>query len=165
MPVHTCFLFPCACGGNRKDGATELAGPILGNIPIYLEFLMWRYGCVGGEGISEQNSFIIYCSVEYIALLRVLAILRMKIVLSLRWITGNCEHLSKREFGVAEMTDVVDLIYKAFAKIQRDGKKIMDDTFMFGIFNKIAKKVNLFEEYMEYMIEHKKSNPIGSFNN
>ena len=44
-------------------------------------------------------------------------------------------------------------------------KKIMDDTFMFGIFNKIAKKVKPFEEYMEYMFEHKKSSPIGSFKN
>ena len=46
---------------------------------------------------------------------------------------------------------------KSFAKIQRYGKKIMDNTFMFSIFNKIAKNVKLFEEYMEYMFEHKKS--------
>ena len=63
------------------------------------------------------------------------------------------------------MPDVVDLMYKAFAKIERYGKKITDDTFMFGIFNKIEKKVNLFDKYMEYMFEHKKSSPIGSFNN
>ena len=43
------------------------------------------------------------------------------------------------------MPDVVDLMEKAFAKFQRDGKKIMDDTFMFGIFNKIAKQVKLLE--------------------
>ena len=36
---------------------------------------------------------------------------------------------------------------------------------MFGIFNKIAKKVNPFEEYMEYMFEHNKSIPIASFKN
>ena len=63
------------------------------------------------------------------------------------------------------MTNVTDLMDKAFAKIQRDGKKIMDDTFIFGIFNKIAKKVKQFEEYMEYMFEHKKSSPIESFKN
>ena len=43
------------------------------------------------------------------------------------------------------MPDVVDLIDKAFANIQRDGKNIMDNIFMFGIFNKIGKKVNPFE--------------------
>ena len=37
------------------------------------------------------------------------------------------------------MPNVVDMMDKAFEKIQRDGKKIMDDTFMFGTFNKIAK--------------------------
>ena len=97
----------------------------------------------------EHNLFIIYRSVEYIALLRVLAILHTTIVLPLQWLAGNCEHLSKWEFGVLYMPDVVDLMDKAFAKIQRYGKKIMDDTFMFGIFNKIEKKVKPFEEYME----------------
>ena len=63
------------------------------------------------------------------------------------------------------MPHVMELIDKAFAKIQRDGNKIMDDTFMFGIFNKISKKVKTFEEYMEYIFEHKKSSPIGSFKN
>ena len=63
------------------------------------------------------------------------------------------------------MPDVVDLMDKAFAKIQRDGKKITDDTFMFGIFDKIAKKVKPFEEYMEYMSEQKKSSTIASINN
>ena len=85
----------------------------------------------------------------------------MTIILPLRWLTGNCEHLSKWEFNVADIPDVVDLMDNSFSKIQRDGKKIMDDTFMFSIFNKIAKKVNLYEEYMEYMFEHKKSTPIG----
>ena len=80
------YLFSLArmCGGNHQDGATELAGPILGNIPLYLKFLAWRYGCGGGEGILEQNLFIIYRSVEYIALLPVLAILHMTIVLPIQ---------------------------------------------------------------------------------
>ena len=47
------------------------------------------------------------------------------------------------------MPDVVDLMDKAFAKLQREGKKIMNDTFMFVIFNKISKKVKPFEENME----------------
>ena len=161
------YLYPLArcCGGNRQDGATESAGPILGNIPKYLEFIAWRYACGGGEGILEQNLFIIYRSVEYIALLRVLAILHMTIMLPLRWLAGNCENLAEYKFGVADMPWCVDLMDKAFAKIQRNGKKIMDDDFMFGIFDPIVKKVTPFGEYLEYMFEHKKSSPIGSFKN
>ena len=75
-------------------------------------------------------------------MIRLLAILHMEIVLPLQWISGNCEHLSKWEFGVADMPDAVDLMEKEFAKVQRNGKKIMDDKFMFGIFNKIEKKVH-----------------------
>ena len=93
----------------------------------------------------EHNLFIVYRSVEYIALLRVLSMLHMRTVVPLRLLADNCEELSKWEFGVADMPVVVDLIDKDFAKIKRDGKNIMDDTFMFGIFNKIAKKVKPFE--------------------
>ena len=53
--------------------------------------------------------------------------------------------------SVADMPDVVDLMDKAFAKNQMDSNKIVNDTFIFGIFNNIAKKVNLVEEYIEYM--------------
>ena len=84
--------------------------------------------------------FIIYFSVKYIALLQFLAILHMTVLLPLRWLARNCDLLSKWEFGVADMPNVVDLMDKAFTKIQRDSKNIMDDTFMFGVFNKIAKK-------------------------
>ena len=113
----------------------------------------------------EHNLFIVYLSVEYNTFLHVLAILHMTIVLPLMWLAGNCEHLSKWEFVVADMPDVLDLMDKAFAKIQREGKKIMYDTFMFGISNKIAKKLKPFEKYMGYMFEHNKISPIGSLNN
>ena len=99
----------------------------------------------------EHNFFIIYCSVNYIALLRVIVILHMTIVLPLRWISFNCKNLSKWEFGISDMPDAVDLMYKAFVKIQSNGKNIMDDTLMFGIFKNTATKVKPFEEYIEYM--------------
>ena len=94
-----------------------------------------------------------------------LAILHMKIVLTLRRLAGNCDHLSKWEFGVVYMSDVLDPMDKSFSKVQSGGKNIMDDTFMFGIFNKISKNVKQFEEYLGYMFEHKKSIPIVSFKN
>ena len=113
------YLFPLAqaCRGNRQDGATELAGTIIGNIPIYLEFLAWQYGCGGGEGILEHNFLIIYRSINYVALLRVLEILHMIIALPLRCLAGKFEHLSKWEFGAADMPYAMDLTEKAFAKI------------------------------------------------
>ena len=92
---------------------------------------MWRYGGGGGEGTLEQNLFIIYRSVNYIALLCVLEILHMTIVIPLRWLAGKCEHLSKWEFGITDMPDGVDLMDKAFAKIQRVSKKIMNDSLCF----------------------------------
>ena len=133
------------------------------NIPLYLEFLAWRFACGGGSGILEQNLFIIYRCVEYIALLRVLAIVHMTIVLPMRWLSGNCEFLAEYGFGCADMCECVDLMDKACAKIVKNGKKIMDDDFMFGIFDPIKNKVPPFAEYLEYMFDHKTSSPVGSF--
>ena len=55
------YLYPLfrACGGDRQDGATEAVGRILGNIPIYLEFIAWRFMCGGGNGILEKKCFIL----------------------------------------------------------------------------------------------------------
>ena len=66
-------------------------------------------------------------------------------------------------FGVADMPECVDLMDNACAKIARNGKKIMDDDFMFGIFDPIKKKVLPFADYLEYMFDHKTSSSIGSF--
>ena len=56
-----------------------------------------------------------------------------------------------------------DLMDKACAKIARNGKNIMDDHFMFGIFDPIKKKVPPFIDYLKYMFDHNTSSPIGSF--
>ena len=61
------------------------------------------------------------------------------------------------------MPEVVDLMDKASEEIQKDGKLIMNDKFMFGIFKKIAEQVKPFKQYMAYMFKNKKSSPIGSF--
>ena len=42
------YLTARAYGRTRQDGDTEGACPVLMNLPLYLQFLSWRYGC-GGE--------------------------------------------------------------------------------------------------------------------
>ena len=77
-----------ACGGSCQDGDTKGSGPIIMNIPIYLEFMVWRYHCRGGDGILEKNKSIILRSVEMVSLLRVVTILHISVVIPMRWLSG-----------------------------------------------------------------------------
>ena len=63
----------------------------------------------------------------------------MTIVLPMRWLSGNCEFLAEYGFSCTDMCKCVDLMDQACAKIVKNGKKIMDYDFMFGIFDPIKK--------------------------
>ena len=97
-----------------------------------------------------------------VSLLRVLYILYISLCLPLRWIYGNCGDLGKYLFGVAYMTKAVDLMYKAFAGITKDGHLILDDDFMMNIFEPLEKKIKPLKEYLTYMFEERQSCPFGS---
>ena len=126
-----------ACGGTRQDGDTEGALPVLMNLPIYLQFIAWRYQCGGGDGILEKSVFFWLRSVEFVACLRVLSVIHMCVVLPLRWLHGSCHTLSEYNFGVANMASTIDLMDNAWSEIANDGSKMFDDDFMFGIFKPI----------------------------
>ena len=152
-----------ACGGTRQDGDTEGAGPVLMNLPLYLQFLAWRHGCGGGDSILEKSLFFRLRCVEMVGYLRVLSILHMCVVIPLRWLAGNCHNLSEWNFGVANMAWTVDLMNAVFLEIANDGSKIFNDEFMFGIFQPIIDTIPPFGQYMDYMFKSKTSNPIGSW--
>ena len=69
----------------------------------------------------------------------------------------------EHEFGCEDMPECVDLMDNVFPKIVQNGEKIMDNDFMFGIFDPIKKKVPPYVEYLEYMFDHKISSLIGFF--
>ena len=145
----------------RQDGDTEGATPVLMNLPIYLQFIAWRYHCGGGDGILEKSMFFRLRSVQFVAILRVLSVIQMCVVLPLRWLHGNCHKLSEFNFGVANMSLTIDLMDDVWLEIANDGSKLFDDDFMFGIFKPIIETIPPFEQYMKYMFEERTSYVIG----
>ena len=98
----------------------------------------------GGDGILERNLYMTLRSVEMVSLLRILSILYISLCLPLRWLVGNCGDLGEYSFGVADMQEVLDLMDKAFAKIIEDGDLMLDDDFMMGIFELLARSIEPF---------------------
>ena len=60
------------------------------------------------------------------------------------------------------MPKAVDLIYKAFAEITKEGNEMLYDDFMMNIFEPLAKKIKPFKEYLTYMFEERQSCPVWS---
>ena len=60
------------------------------------------------------------------------------------------------------MPKAVDLIYKAFAEITKEGNEMLYDDFMMNIFEPLAKKIKPFKEYLTYMFEERQSCTVGS---
>ena len=65
-----------------------------------------------------KNLFIIFQSVEMIALFRVLAILHVAICIPTRWLADKTQELAKFQFGVRDMGRIVDLMEDSFEKMQ-----------------------------------------------
>ena len=160
------YVYPVsrACGGTRQDIGVKGAVAILMNIPLYLEFLVWRLKC-GLGGILEKNLFSLLQSSGMVALLRLLSILHISICLPLRWLVGHCGDLADYGFGVADMSEALDMMDSAFEEIVADGELMLDEDFMMGIFNPLQEKIRPFKDYMEYMFEGKLSAPIGCIDN
>jgi len=152
----TSYIYPVAraCDGSRQDIGVEGAGPVLINIPCYLEFLVWRISS-GGDGILEKNLYTLFRSVELISLLRVLPIFHISLCLPLRWLAGNCGDLIDYDFGVADMPWALELMDEAFSKIMVNEELFLDDDFVMSIFTPILDKIKPFKNYLLYMFEEK----------
>ena len=78
------------------------------------------------------------------------------------WLAGNCENLSQRNFGVADMESVVDRMYKKFYDVLIDREKLINEDFIMGIFDGIMNKLRPLREYLDLMSEKKQGRFVGS---
>ena len=143
---------------------TEGAGPILMNIPLFIEFLVWRHECDGGNGILEKHHIIILRSVEIVAQLRVLTIFQLAVVMRHRWLSANSGNLAEWDFGAADMAATVDLLYNGFGKVIERPERYLEDDFMIDeMWAPITKKVPPFRDFLTHMYEEHTSNPVGKY--
>ncbi len=112
------YQITCALGGTRQDIGSEGSRAVFMNLPYFLQFLDSRLSSGSGDSILMKNLFIIFQSVEMIALFRVLAILHVAICIPTRWLADKTQELAKFQFGVRDMGRIVDLMEDSFEKMQ-----------------------------------------------
>ena len=144
--------------GNRMDGATQGACPVFTNLEPCVEFLDERLRMLAfqNEGnILQENLFTLLKTIQIVGLLRVLSIFHICIVIPHRWLSGKTHELAEYDWSCRSMGWVMDVLKIALEKIIADPKKILNKTFMLGIFNLFKNKLPPFKEYMDDLFEMK----------
>jgi len=133
------------------------------NRKYYIQFLFQALSSkTKDHSILQKNLYIVLRSLEMIASFRVLSIIHIAIVLPHRWLAGNAHTLSADNFGITDMAEVAQLIHDALEKVASDGKLILDQDFMMGIFQPIRAKVPSFDKYLKFMFEEHTCFAVGS---
>ena len=96
------------CGGCHRCYDERALLPII---------LIHNMRCGHGDVILERSLFMLLRSVEMIAFLRVLSILKIVVCMPFRCLSGNCGTLSQHKFVLADMASVVDIMDKAFYEV------------------------------------------------
>jgi len=148
--------------GARQDLAFEGAGPVYMNRVYWTEFLDERLRIPGAENILQECLFVLLTSVAMVATLRVHAIFFIALVMPHRWLAGKTHTLAKYNWSERSMGRTVDLLEGALAKVAADGKLLLDEAFMMGIFAPLADELPPFKEYISFMYDKKVMAVAGS---
>ena len=137
--------YPCAlllhverASGSRQDLWTEGCLPIIMNYPYYLEFLDWMLKKTGknkNASLLQRNLFVVFGSVEMIALSRLLSIVYIFVCIPFHWLLGKTHRLKEyNNWGPPSMAPVIDTLREKMNAISKKPELILNEQFMIGIF-------------------------------
>ncbi len=94
--------------------------------------------------------------------LRVASILHLAVVIPMRWLAGNTHKLFEYRWGERSIGHAIKLLHDAFIEIQGDGSLLLEEDFIMNIFESLYDELPPFKEYLNYHLEEKEGNVIGS---
>ena len=151
-------------GGARQDGSFEAALPLYLGRKFIVQFLHKTLCSNKKENILQTALFIVLECVEMIAQVRVASIFFISVIVPWRWLAGKCHELGHNDWGEKDMSIICDLVFDAFALIEEDGEKLLDEDFMMNIFAPLYDQLPEFKEYLTWYFEEKASYPVGITN-
>jgi hypothetical protein len=117
---------------------------------------------LASDNLLQRSLFIVLGSIEIIAQLRVASIMHLVVVLPMQWLAGNTHELSKYSLGECSMGRAITLLHDAFVEVQYGGSLMLDERFIMNIFSSLYDVLLLLKQYLDYHLEEKDGNVIGS---
>ena len=154
--------------GGRQDMCCEGAGAYYMNRLYWAEFLDERLRVPGMDNILQESLYITMTSVDMVASSRIHSIIHLSIVIPNRWLAGNSHTLAEYNWSERSMGITVDLLERAMSKViagddqNAPGGLLLDQLFMFSIFDEIRAQLPPFAKYLTYMYESKSMALAGS---
>ena len=99
---------------------------------------------------------MILLSCEITTLVRVCSIIHLTIFLTSLLAIWKLHKLSRYNWSIRSMGQMVDLLKNALGLVQEDGVHILTENFMMGIFDKLVSKLPPLADYIQHMYESKR---------
>jgi hypothetical protein len=154
--------------GGRQDMVCEGAGPLYMNHVYWVEFLDERLRVPGASNILQECLYIELTSLDVIASARVHSILHLAVVVPHRWLSGNSHILAEYNWSERSMGRTVDLLERAMDRVlagddhHGPGELLLDQGFMFSIWDELVELLPPFKKYLTYMYDTKQMPLAGS---
>ncbi len=127
------------------------------------DMLIFTHECLlSSNNLLQRSLFIVLGSMEMIVQLRVASILHLAVMILMRWLAGNTHNFFEYRWGERSMGCAIKLLHDAFIEIQGDGSLLLEEHFVMNIFESLYDEVPPFKEYLNYHLEEKEGNVIGS---
>ena len=82
----------------------------------------------------------------------------------MRWPAGNTHKLAEYGWEERSMGRAIALLHDVFVEIQSDGSLLLEQDFIMNIFSPLYNKIPPLKQYLDYHVEEKEGNVIGSNN-
>ena len=91
------------------------------------------------DNILQEKLFTILSSIEMVALARTMSNIHFKIAMPMCWIAGSTHHMhvAGYDWSARSMDKAIDALHDGLVEFEKEGKKILDETFMNSLFEKI----------------------------
>ena len=154
--------------GGRQDMACEGAGAFYMNRPYWAEFLDERLRQPSAANILQECLYIEMTSIDMIGSARIHSILFLSVVMPHRWLAGKSHTLGEYNWSERSMGLTADVLERAMLRVltgdesHGPGELLLNQNFMFSIWDEIVLLLPPFGDYLTYMYETKLQALAGS---
>lgn len=144
--------------GGRQDLDYDAAIPLYVDRKFFVEYLHGRVFAKDHRNILEDFLYVVFRSLQYVAMTRANAIIDLHISRPMRWLSGKASQLTA--WSPSSMGEVLDIVEQFFERAQHDGSLFLDPDL--DLFKPIADRQPLFAAWRTQLDNDVVLSPDGS---